>query len=213
MKIAYIFFNGELLGDENFYKNFIKENSGDIFCADGGANIAYYLNLLPLEIWGDLDSIDSKILEYYKEKDVIIKKFPVEKDKTDSELLLEYIAANYEKIYCIAGLGGDIDHELTNLNLCFKYTKLYFLTERQHIFFVDRSYNFKNFKNYKVSFIIFSDEVRGLTLNGFKYDVSNLNLKRGDSRCISNVIAEDIAKISFEEGKVLAVIKKADFVG
>lgn len=48
MKKAYIFLNGELLGKKEFYENFISENKGDIFCADGGANIAYSLNLIPL---------------------------------------------------------------------------------------------------------------------------------------------------------------------
>ena len=74
MKIAYIFFNGKLLGDTNYYRKLLYGNKGDIFCADGGANLCYELNLIPLEIWGDLDSINKDILEYYTEKNIIIKK-------------------------------------------------------------------------------------------------------------------------------------------
>lgn len=51
MKFAYIFFNGKLLGNVEYFKNFFMQNIGDIFCADGGANLCYELNLIPNEIW------------------------------------------------------------------------------------------------------------------------------------------------------------------
>lgn len=208
MKIAYMFFNGKLLGNKMFYKNFIKNHKGDIYCADGGANITYSLGLNPLEIWGDLDSIQEDILKYYKEKSILIKKFPREKDNTDSELLLDYLLdKKYDKIYCIAGLGGDIDHELSNINLCFKYENLHFLDENQELFKVYNNFSFENINGKKISFIIFSDEVKNLKLNGFKYNVNTLNIKRGESRCISNIVIENNAKISFDSGLLLAVIK------
>lgn len=208
MKVAYIILNGDLLGEKDFYRNFIKNQTGDIYCADGGANISFSLNLCPLEIWGDLDSIDKNILEYYIKKSVQIKKFPVEKDNTDTELLLEYLNnKKYDKIYCIAGLGGDLDHELTNLNLCFKYKNLFYLSQKNLIFTIDKNYNFKNLKDKKISFIIYSDEIKKLNLKGFKYETSNLDLFRGDSRCISNIISSDNASINFENGKILAILK------
>lgn len=208
MKIAYLFLNGELLGKKEFYKNFILKNEGDIFCADGGANLTYMLNLKPLEIWGDLDSIDKEVHKYYKSEEIKIETFPAEKNKTDSELLLDYLSKKaYDRIYCIAGLGGRISHELTNLNLCFKYENLYFLTEDELLFAIDREYRFENLINKTTSFIVFSDEVKALNLKGFKYNLKNLNLKRGDSRCTSNIIIENGAEIFFEAGKILAVIE------
>ena len=51
MKFAYIFFNGKLLGNVEYFKNFFMQNIGDIFCADGGANLCYELNLIPNEIF------------------------------------------------------------------------------------------------------------------------------------------------------------------
>lgn len=208
MKIAYIFLNAELLGEKSFYKNFIEKNRGDIFCADGGANISYLLELNPLEIWGDMDSIKDEVLKYYETGSVIIKKFSKEKDKTDSELLLEYLfEKKYKKIYCIAGLGGDIAHELTNINLCFKYQNLCFLTEENKLFSIEGKEVFKDLKDREISFIIYSDSVEKLTLKGFKYEIQDLKLLRGDSRCMSNIIAQDLAEISFKSGKLLAVLK------
>ncbi len=44
MKIAYLFFNGQLRGSKKFYSNLIEKQKGDIYCADGGANICYELD-------------------------------------------------------------------------------------------------------------------------------------------------------------------------
>lgn len=210
MKVAYLFLNGEIFGEKEFYRNFISKNKGDIFCADGGANLAYLLNLNALEIWGDLDSIDENVYEYYKNKKTEIKVFPAEKDKTDSELILEYLNEKaYDKIYCIAGLGGKKSHELTNINLCFKYKNIHFLTEQELLFVIDKEYKFENSINKMVSFIIFSDEVKDLSLKGFKYNIENLNIKRGDSRCTSNIITKNSAEIYFKTGKILAVIENS----
>ena len=208
MKIAYLFLNGELRGNKNFYLDFIKNNKGDIYCADGGANICYELDLIPKEIYGDLDSIKNNVKEFYQKKNVNFIKFKVEKDYTDSELVLNEIQDKYDLIYCIGGLGGSIDHELTNINLLEKYSNLIFISEKEKIFKMDANYKFNNMINTKVSFIIFSDKVEALTLKGFKYNVENLNIKKGETRCISNIIIEKESEISIKSGSILCVIKE-----
>ena len=208
MKIAYLFLNGELRGSKKFYLDFIEKNMGDIFCADGGANICYELGLTPKEIYGDLDSIKNEVKEFYQEKNIKFIKFQVEKDYTDSELILNEIQNKYNVIYCIAGLGGSIDHELTNINLLDKYSNLIFISQKEKIFKIDHNYKFNNMINRKVSFIIFSDEVKALTLEGFKYNIENLDIKKGEARCISNIIVENKANLSIKSGSLLCVIKE-----
>ena len=208
MKIAYLFLNGELRGSKKFYLDFIEENMGDIYCADGGANICYELNLMPKEIYGDLDSIKNEVKEFYQEKNIKFIKFQVEKDYTDSELILNEIQNKYNVIYCIAGLGGSIDHELTNINLLAQYNNLIFISEKEKIFKVDSDYEFNNIIDTKVSFIIFSDEVKSLSLKGFKYNIENLDIKKGEARCISNIIVGNKANLSIKSGSLLCVIKE-----
>ena len=208
MKIAYLFLNGELRGDKNFYLDFIKNHKGDIYCADGGANFCYELTLIPKEIYGDLDSIKDEVKEFYQEKKVKFIKFKIEKDYTDSELLLNEIQNKYDVIYCIAGLGGSIDHELTNINLLAKYSNLIFISEKEKIFKIDSDSKFNGMINTKISFVIFSDQVKGLTLKGFKYDIENLDIKKGEARCISNIIIENEANLSIKSGSLLCVIKE-----
>ena len=208
MKIAYLFLNGELRGNKDFYLDFIKNHKGDIYCADGGANICYELDLIPKEIYGDLDSIRNEVKEFYQEKNVKFIKFKVEKDYTDSELVLNEIKNKYDVIYCIAGLGGSIDHELTNINLLAQYNNLIFISEKEKIFKVDSDYDFNNIIDTKVSFIIFSDEVKSLSLKGFKYNIENLDIKKGEARCISNIIVKNKANLSIKSGSLLCVIKE-----
>ena len=208
MKIAYLFLNGELRGNKNFYLNFIENHKGDIYCADGGANICYELNLIPKEIYGDLDSIKNNVKEFYQEKNVNFIKFKVEKDYTDSELVLNEVQDKYDIVYCIAGLGGSIDHELTNINLLAQYNNLIFISEKEKIFKVDSDYEFNNIIDTKVSFIIFSDEVKSLSLKGFKYNIENLDIKKGEARCISNIIVGNKANLSIKSGSLLCVIKE-----
>ena len=208
MKIAYLFLNGELRGDKNFYLDFIKNHKGDIYCADGGANFCYELTLIPKEIYGDLDSIKDEVKEFYQEKKVKFIKFKIEKNYTDSELLLNEIQNKYDVIYCIAGLGGSIDHELTNINLLAKYPNLIFISEKEKIFKIDSDSKFNDMINTKISFVIFSDQVKGLTLKGFKYSIENLDIKKGEARCISNIIVENKANLLIKSGSLLCVIKE-----
>ena len=208
MKIAYLFLNGELRGNKNFYLDFIKNNKGDIYCADGGANFCYELTLIPKEIYGDLDSIKDEVKKFYQEKDIKFIKFQVEKDYTDSELVLNEIQNKYDIIYCIAGLGGSIDHELTNINLLAKYPNLIFISEKEKIFKIDSDSKFNGMINTKISFVIFSDQVKGLTLKGFKYSIENLDIKKGEARCISNIIVENKANLLIKSGSLLCVIKE-----
>lgn len=205
-KEAYIFLNGEINIEDKFYKELFLEQR-DIYCADGGIKFCETLNIVPKEIWGDLDSSDEKIIKKYKEKGSEIKKFPVDKDFTDGELLIDYvISKGYSKVYLLGALGGRIDHELTNINLLSKYEELTILTEKEVVFFIGRKYTINNRKFSTVSFIPMSDKVKGLTLEGFKYPLNNYNLLRGESRCMSNILISDKGEISYDEGQLLCII-------
>ncbi|WP_300329662.1 thiamine diphosphokinase [Fusobacterium sp.] len=206
-KIAFIFFNGVMDWKNPFYKNLLKDQK-NIFCADGGTKYAFDMGIIPLEIWGDLDSLDSKYIKKAENLNIKILKFNPDKDFTDGELLVKSLSEkNFEKIYILGGLGGRTDHFLTNLNLVFKYDNLIFIDEKESIFRVTNNFSIKNKKNHTISFIPMSDEVSNLSLSGFKYPLDNYNLKLGESLCNSNIITSDLATINFSSGKLLGVIQ------
>ncbi|WP_041921202.1 thiamine diphosphokinase [Ilyobacter polytropus] len=208
MKRAIVFLNGELLEEDKFYKEFIKDDD-DIYCADGGAMHTYKLGKIPIEIIGDMDSVSKDVLVYYENKKTIIKRFSKDKDFTDGELILEYLdSKNYDEVIVFAAMGGRTDHALTNLNLIFKYKKTKFISEKEEIFAVDRYFKFENQIGKEVSFIPFSDEISRLTLKGFKFPLDRYKLKRGSSICMSNIIIENTAEINFENGTLLCILQK-----
>lgn len=207
MKTAYVFFNGQLEGSREFYITLIDEKKGDIYCADGGANHLEALGIFPLEIWGDLDSVTKEIIEKYRNNNVRIKKFPKDKDYTDGELILQHISKlSYDEIIIIGGLGGRIDHLLTNLNLIFKFKNLKFVTEKERIFSIEKKAELTGLRGKTISFVPFSEKVEGLTLEGFKYPLNKYILHQGDSICMSNIAVDDICKVTFDTGKLMGII-------
>ena len=65
-----IILNGKI-NDYKFIKSIIKnENYDYIICADGGANHAYEMEIIPDFIIGDLDSAKENIVDYYRNHNV-----------------------------------------------------------------------------------------------------------------------------------------------
>ena len=205
-----IFLNGEYKYSQEFMDKLVSENAV-CFCADGGANFAFKYGKMPEMIIGDLDSIEKKVLEYYKSKNILIKKFPKDKDFTDFELILKEISKdnNYiKKIFVVGGLGKRIDMTLNNLFIMGKYKNLVFLQENEKIFYAEKSFILKNKKEYKFSIIPISEKVEKLTLKGFKFETDKIDVKRENSRLVSNVILKNEASVEFENGKLIIVLKK-----
>ena len=207
-----IFLNGEYKYSQEFMDKLVSKNAV-CFCADGGANFAFKYGKMPEVIIGDLDSIEKKVLEYYKSKNILIKKFPKDKDFTDFELILKEINKisenkNFvEKIFVVGGLGKRIDMTLSNLFIMEKYKNLVFLQENEEIFYAEKSFVLKNKKKYEFSIIPISEKVEKLTLKGFKFETDKIDVKRESSRLVSNVILENGASVEFENGKLIIILK------
>ncbi|MGL5983644.1 MAG: thiamine diphosphokinase [Cetobacterium sp.] len=206
MTKAFIFLNGEFSESQIFFDN-LNIDPNHLYCADGGCKKAIQLNYTPKEVWGDFDSLDSKYIKLLKAKNVTLKVFDCNKDFTDGELLIQYVSSlNYDKILVIGGFGGRIDHTLTNINLIFKYKNITFINDTEELFLVPKNFSFENYINKTVSFIPFSDKIENLTLKGFLYPLSNHTLYRGDSTCLSNIIIDKKASISYTDGKLLGTL-------
>ena len=211
---AIIFVNGDYDYEENFVEELVDKEDY-IFCADGGANYAYKYGLNAKCIIGDLDSIEQSVLEYYKNMNCIIEKYPREKDFTDFELILKKIdkmqkdeKIRFEKIYVLGGLGGRIDMTLNNLNLLETYKNLIFLTKNEEIFYKENSFEIENKENYEFSIILLDSEIKKLLLKGFKYELDRVTITRKESRLVSNLITYKKAKVCFLRGKIIVILRK-----
>ena len=207
-----VFLNGEYNYSQKFMDKLVSENTVCL-CADGGANFAFRYRKVPKMIIGDLDSIEEKVLKFYKNENVLIKKFPKDKDFTDFELILKEIEKieenkNYlEKIFVVGGLGKRIDMTLSNLFIMEKYQNLVFLQENEEIFYTENPFVLKNKKGGEFSIIPISEKVEKLTLKGFKFETDKIDVKRESSRLVSNVICENEASVEFESGKLIIILE------
>ena len=204
--------------DLPFAKNQIERGSWDfVVCADSGMDFCRKAGLLPDVILGDFDSADPETLRFFRGRfpDRIFT-FPAQKDETDTELALQYaIREGAEHITVLGATGSRLDHVLGNIHLLKQAmdagTDCCLLDAHNRIRMIRQSLLIRRdgqFGRY-VSLIPFTPEVRGLTLTGFAYDVSDFSLTSGKARGVSNEIREEEARIEMKSG-ILLVIESRD---
>ncbi len=205
-KKAIIFLSGRLNLKAEYYSS-IKYSEYDIYCADGGADHAYNLGVIPKLILGDLDSISEEASSHYKNLRVKFEEFSVSKDFTDGELILEKVTANYKDILILGGLGGRTDHFLTNLNLLEKYQDIIYEDENEMIFWIKKDMEICDQMGKTISFIPLTP-LEALTLEGFRYPLDKVDISRSSSLCMSNIIDDEIVRIKYRGGSVIGIIQK-----
>ena len=209
MKIV-VFLNGEY----NYSMEFIKTITEKAFvlCADGGANASFHYGVMPNKIVGDLDSIEPEILNSYKRLNVEIQKYPVEKDFSDFELILNMIKENTifnsSEVIILGSSGGRIDYIINNLMLLEGTKNVTMITENEEIYYRDEPFVIENREEARVSFISLDDTIMNMTLKGFKYSIENKLIKRNTSQLVSNEVISKKAEVLFDKGKMLVILEK-----
>ena len=145
-------------------------------------------------------------------------RFMPEKDETDMELALNWtLKQRPEKIRIFGATGGRIDHTFGNVQLLIQAIQNEIrvdveIIDQQNIIFVKKPGEYKiekmDDKKY-VSFIPISNDVKGLTLKGFKYPLNDRHIQVGSTLCISNEIVNDCGTFSFSEG-ILLIVRSTD---
>lgn len=103
--------------------NFINNSKPSIIIAvDKGLEALNVLNIIPNHIVGDFDSVSKHILdEYTSNIKITVHSFNPKKDNTDTDIALELaISLQSSSITIIGGLGGRIDHSLSNIHILTK---------------------------------------------------------------------------------------------
>ncbi|MDF2538812.1 MAG: hypothetical protein K0S76_1833 [Herbinix sp.] len=203
--------------DEALVKDQINKEKYDmIIAADHGLAAADSMEL-PLDyIVGDFDSVPDTLLEKYRKLSTPIHTFPAEKDKTDTQIAIELALMNSPACIDILGATGTrLDHVLANIHLLMLPMQLNIdacmMDGNNKIYLKNHSFSIRKttqFGNY-VSLLPFQEQVRGLTLRGFKYPLNSIVLSAGSSLGISNEIVEEEARVEFTNG-ILLVIESLD---
>lgn len=201
--------------DLSFAREFLREREyGCVIAVDGGLEGAAVLGLTPDEIVGDLDTVDAALFETYRDRPgVELEIHRPEKDETDTELaLLTARRKGFRRADVLGALGGRMDHALGNVQLLFQFfqdgmqaeiydekNRIYLLGPGLSEFHRDRLWG-----RY-VSFLPLTETVEGMTLEGFKYPLSDRTIRLGTSLCISNELAGEMGSLRFRKGTLLCI--------
>lgn len=150
---------------------------------------------------GDFDSVSNDELIVIKKNSKSIEQFQEKKNYTDTYLALQRaLCMEYSEIVIYGGTGGRFDHEFANVNLL-KLGKISIVSNDIMMYMLDPGvYTIENKFKYISLFAI--EDVKGLSLKGFKYELEKIKLSTEDPLCISNELE---GNISFEEGLLLIV--------
>lgn len=209
---ALIIGNGQIL-DTNIIRQNLKEKD-IVICCDGGTRYAFSEGILPHYILGDLDSSSPEIIQFFEQKNVIFKKFPEKKDKTDMELCIDFaISLNVTEILIFGAIGTRFDHSLANATILMKALNSNVLAkiinENNEIVLINNEIEIIGEKGDLVSLLPLSEKVAGVTTEGLYYSLNNYTLEIGKALGVSNVMLNEKAKVSIKNG-YLFVIKAKD---
>ena len=181
-----------------------------VICADGGAEYAYNLNILPDFLIGDFDSLNPEILEFFKSKKIQVIKYPAEKDYTDTELCVKKaLELHCSSISILAGIGDRIDHSLGNIGLLHmiykKGSKGYILSDKSDIYLCTDKILLKGMAGDTVSLIPYSGDAVGVTTSGLKYSLNDAVVHFGSPIGISNLMTGNDCMVSIKSGEILVI--------
>jgi len=205
---AVVFLNGECDLPPDFFRKSTFYADFDFFAADGGANIALKYGIIPSLVLGDMDSITASNRRKLEKLSRFIV-FPPEKEKSDGQLLIEYlIGQGYNDIHLFAATGGRIDQTLFNLQLLAEFPQCRVISKNEETSLIPSGTAINNRCGYRASFIPLTPSVKGLTLEGFKYELKKTEVKFGSTLTLSNVIISENARVTYNEGGLLLVIAR-----
>ena len=205
-----IVFAGAKINEYSFCEKYLAKKSL-IVCCDSGLHHVNTLGLKPDAIVGDFDSVDMKLLNFYKNKGIAVSEFPTHKDETDMELGIDKaIELGADNIIIFGGIGSRMDHTMANchylLYLLKNGIKAKLVDEKNEIFVIDKECTLFGKKGDIVSTIPLSMEVKGVTTYNLEYPLYNATLKLdGRLIAVSNIMIGDKAKITIEEGYLLVM--------
>lgn len=183
-----------------------------VICADGGARHARVLGLEPTLLVGDMDSIDEASRRLYHNVPTLT--FPTAKDKTDSQLAIEWaLEQGARRIVVAGGLGSRFDHSLANAQLLASVVHQgaegVITDGRQAVYLLRGSLQLQAPRGFILS-VLALGECRGLTLQGLRWELDDFDLAIGDTRTISNEFTGEVATLRLKAGMALVVTAPAE---
>ena len=184
----------------------MKSGYSTLICADGGANSACKMELVPDFIVGDLDSINENTLKQLRRKS-IIKKISGQND-TDVEKCLNFaIKKGFEEAILVGVTGDRLDHSFCNLGIVLKFFEkiaVSIIAENSFLSAYKGNMNLLTKKGETISLYGFDQKTK-ITGKGLKYPLNNTSLPFGQKESTSNVAVADKVDLNIKGGRIFIV--------
>jgi thiamine pyrophosphokinase len=191
---------------------FYSKGFNTIICADGGANSARNLGIIPDFIIGDLDSISSSTLKYFKNKSAIIQ--IKRQNDTDVEKCLKFaIKKKFDEVVLLGVTGDRLDHTICNLGIVIKFfgkINIYLSAESSFLTSINQTTEFNSKVGETISIYAFDDKTK-ISSTGLKYKLNNAALPFGVRESTSNVSISEKIILKVKNG-IVFVIRDFNFM-
>lgn len=194
--------------------SFHRQEGDLVIAADAGLKHLQSIDMEPDLVLGDFDSVEPEQLSHIRAlraKDPTkVKSLSVEKDDTDTMAALKIgLERGYDLFFLYGFLGGRrLDHTLANLQ-ALRFLKNHGATgyiaegEAGAMLLHNEAIMLALPKDFHLSLLCISDEAKGVTIRGLKYEMENGALSSDYPLGVSNASKGTAALISVEEGDIL----------
>jgi thiamine pyrophosphokinase len=205
---AIIFANGDA-SDPEIVRHWAAQ-ADLIIAADGGTHNALSVGVLPHVVIGDLDSLDEADRAQLERSSVQLIVYPTHKDFTDLELALRYARQQHAtEIIIFSALGGRWDQSLANLLLLtlpeLAQVPTRIIDHHLSIQVIRGQTEITGQAGDTLSLIALKGDAHGVTIEGCEYPLNEAILPFGATLGISNLLAQNTAKITVKQGQILAL--------
>ncbi len=189
-----------------------------LICADGGADSALRMGIIPDVIIGDLDSVTHNALKYFKNKSKIVR--IGRQNDTDVEKCLKYAIGKKTEEVVLTGVTGDrLDHTFCNLGIVIKFfdkIKLHIAAENSFLSAYTGKIDLKTVPGETISLYGFNRNTK-ITSEGLRYQLINTALPFGEKESTSNVALSNAIRLKIKGGIIFVVrdfntMKKNGFI-
>ena len=183
--------------------------SSTLIAVDSGLDHARSMQLKPDLLIGDLDSISTSGLEWAYKHEIEVREFPSDKDKSDFELALVYARGVSSRLFVIGSDSGRVD-QLFGMIASLASTAPYFeschaLIGKTYCTFTCGGANIYRKNGAIVSVFAMGGIADGVSLKGFRWELSEATLLPESSLGLSNELNEDIGKVSVRKGTLVVI--------
>lgn len=208
---ALIVANGSLTDGPLLRETLAALSGAMVIAADGGARLARDCGLRVDVLIGDMDSIEPRELARLQAEGAQVLRHPVDKDETDLELALKWVAAQGIGCFRILGALGDrIDQTLANVALLALPQLLncdaQLIDGKQRAWLLrPGEHEICGAAGDTLSLLPLQGPAQGIVSQGLRWELRDETLRPGPARGISNRLEAADASLRFSGGLLLVV--------